>query len=173
MIQRCFALSYYLYCLRLRCLVSFLFYSTIDLQTAFTVCSLTALSRSVLSDYIKTYIKTAMAKNGGRSRFYSCAPAWLWESLDFRYCLSAINPVFAGWRMGFYNSLGLPFGWHTWSRWKQGKGRARQGRILLFAFDTDLPLFCRMVDVQRLAGVRWRLMPAPAIYTAMPSHTHA
>ncbi|VEE09647.1 Uncharacterised protein [Neisseria animalis] len=29
MIQRCFALSYYVYCLRLRCLVSFLFYSTI------------------------------------------------------------------------------------------------------------------------------------------------
>ncbi|VEE09463.1 Uncharacterised protein [Neisseria animalis] len=29
MIQRCFALPYYVYCLRLRCLVSFLFYSTI------------------------------------------------------------------------------------------------------------------------------------------------
>ncbi|VEE08453.1 Uncharacterised protein [Neisseria animalis] len=29
MIQRCFALPYYLYCLQLRCLVSFLFYSTI------------------------------------------------------------------------------------------------------------------------------------------------
>ncbi|VEE08973.1 Uncharacterised protein [Neisseria animalis] len=29
MILRCFALSYYLYCLRLRCLVSFSFYSTI------------------------------------------------------------------------------------------------------------------------------------------------
>ncbi|VEE08795.1 Uncharacterised protein [Neisseria animalis] len=33
MIQRCFALSYYLYCLRLRYLVSFLFYSTIYFQT--------------------------------------------------------------------------------------------------------------------------------------------
>ncbi|VEE09274.1 Uncharacterised protein [Neisseria animalis] len=30
MIQRCFALPYYVYCLRLRCLVSFLFYSTIQ-----------------------------------------------------------------------------------------------------------------------------------------------
>ncbi|VEE07403.1 Uncharacterised protein [Neisseria animalis] len=30
MIQRCFALPYYVYCLRLRCLVSFLFYSTIN-----------------------------------------------------------------------------------------------------------------------------------------------
>ncbi|VEE07751.1 Uncharacterised protein [Neisseria animalis] len=30
MIQRCFALPYYVYCLRLRCLVSFLFYSTIS-----------------------------------------------------------------------------------------------------------------------------------------------
>ncbi|VEE06514.1 Uncharacterised protein [Neisseria animalis] len=30
MILRCFALSYYLYCLRLRCLVSFSFYSTIN-----------------------------------------------------------------------------------------------------------------------------------------------
>ncbi|VEE06822.1 Uncharacterised protein [Neisseria animalis] len=29
MIHRCFALPYYVYCLRLRCLVSFLFYSTI------------------------------------------------------------------------------------------------------------------------------------------------
>ncbi|VEE07827.1 Uncharacterised protein [Neisseria animalis] len=29
MIQRCFALPYYVYCLRLCCLVSFLFYSTI------------------------------------------------------------------------------------------------------------------------------------------------
>ncbi|VEE09257.1 Uncharacterised protein [Neisseria animalis] len=29
MLQRCFALPYYVYCLRLRCLVSFLFYSTI------------------------------------------------------------------------------------------------------------------------------------------------
>ncbi|VEE08882.1 Uncharacterised protein [Neisseria animalis] len=29
MIQRCFALPYYVYCLRLRCLVSFSFYSTI------------------------------------------------------------------------------------------------------------------------------------------------
>ncbi|VEE06322.1 Uncharacterised protein [Neisseria animalis] len=29
MIQRCFALPYYVYCLRLRSLVSFLFYSTI------------------------------------------------------------------------------------------------------------------------------------------------
>ncbi|VEE08192.1 Uncharacterised protein [Neisseria animalis] len=29
MIQRCFSLPYYVYCLRLRCLVSFLFYSTI------------------------------------------------------------------------------------------------------------------------------------------------
>ncbi|VEE06224.1 Uncharacterised protein [Neisseria animalis] len=42
MIQRCFALPYYVYCLRLCCLVSFLFYSTIKgrlqnpiLQTAF------------------------------------------------------------------------------------------------------------------------------------------
>ncbi|VEE06894.1 Uncharacterised protein [Neisseria animalis] len=32
MIQRCFALPYYVYCLRLRCLVSFLFYSTIKLN---------------------------------------------------------------------------------------------------------------------------------------------
>ncbi|VEE08627.1 Uncharacterised protein [Neisseria animalis] len=29
MIQHCFALPYYVYCLQLRCLVSFLFYSTI------------------------------------------------------------------------------------------------------------------------------------------------
>ncbi|VEE08874.1 Uncharacterised protein [Neisseria animalis] len=33
MIQRCFALPYYVYCLRLRCLVSFLFYSTINGHT--------------------------------------------------------------------------------------------------------------------------------------------
>ncbi|VEE08645.1 Uncharacterised protein [Neisseria animalis] len=33
MIQRCFALPYYVYCLRLRCLVSFLFYSTIKKAT--------------------------------------------------------------------------------------------------------------------------------------------
>ncbi|VEE09760.1 Uncharacterised protein [Neisseria animalis] len=33
MIQRCFALPYYVYCLRLRCLVSFLFYSTINHQS--------------------------------------------------------------------------------------------------------------------------------------------
>ncbi|VEE07813.1 Uncharacterised protein [Neisseria animalis] len=32
MILRCFALSYYLYCLRLRCLVSFSFYSTIKMK---------------------------------------------------------------------------------------------------------------------------------------------
>ncbi|VEE07855.1 Uncharacterised protein [Neisseria animalis] len=32
MIQRCFALPYYVYCLRLRCLVSFLFYSTIYVE---------------------------------------------------------------------------------------------------------------------------------------------
>ncbi|VEE08099.1 Uncharacterised protein [Neisseria animalis] len=32
MIQRCFALPYYVYCLRLHCLVSFLFYSTILLN---------------------------------------------------------------------------------------------------------------------------------------------
>ncbi|VEE07964.1 Uncharacterised protein [Neisseria animalis] len=35
MIQRCFALPYYVYCLRLRCLVSFLFYSTIFLRIMF------------------------------------------------------------------------------------------------------------------------------------------
>ncbi|VEE06990.1 Uncharacterised protein [Neisseria animalis] len=33
MIQRCFALPYYVYCLRLRCLVLFLFYSTINMKT--------------------------------------------------------------------------------------------------------------------------------------------
>ncbi|VEE06687.1 Uncharacterised protein [Neisseria animalis] len=33
MIQRCFALPYYVYCLRLRCLVSFLFYSTIKVKS--------------------------------------------------------------------------------------------------------------------------------------------
>ncbi|VEE09431.1 Uncharacterised protein [Neisseria animalis] len=33
MIQRCFALPYYVYCLRLRFLVSFLFYSTIENHT--------------------------------------------------------------------------------------------------------------------------------------------
>ncbi|VEE09047.1 Uncharacterised protein [Neisseria animalis] len=33
MIQRCFALPYYMYCLRLRCLVSFLFYSTIVMMS--------------------------------------------------------------------------------------------------------------------------------------------
>ncbi|VEE06984.1 Uncharacterised protein [Neisseria animalis] len=38
MIQRCFALSYYLYCLRLRCLVSFSFYSTIFVGTANHKC---------------------------------------------------------------------------------------------------------------------------------------
>ncbi|VEE09502.1 Uncharacterised protein [Neisseria animalis] len=34
MIQRCFALPYYVYCLRLRCLASFLFYSTIKRPSA-------------------------------------------------------------------------------------------------------------------------------------------
>ncbi|VEE06976.1 Uncharacterised protein [Neisseria animalis] len=38
MIQRCFALPYYVYCLRLRCLVSFLFYSTIKRPSAKRAC---------------------------------------------------------------------------------------------------------------------------------------
>ncbi|VEE08116.1 Uncharacterised protein [Neisseria animalis] len=37
MIQRCFALPYYVYCLRLRCLVSFLFYSTIYFDTSYSL----------------------------------------------------------------------------------------------------------------------------------------
>ncbi|VEE07381.1 Uncharacterised protein [Neisseria animalis] len=37
MILRCFALSYYLYCLRLRCFVSFSFYSTIQAVYSITV----------------------------------------------------------------------------------------------------------------------------------------
>ncbi|VEE08417.1 Uncharacterised protein [Neisseria animalis] len=45
MILRCFALSYYLYCLQLRCLVSFSFYSTINNETA-------ALLRFAVSIYV-------------------------------------------------------------------------------------------------------------------------
>ncbi|VEE09411.1 Uncharacterised protein [Neisseria animalis] len=39
MIQRCFALPYYVYCLRLRCLVSFLFYSTIKDKLLSLLCT--------------------------------------------------------------------------------------------------------------------------------------
>ncbi|VEE06774.1 Uncharacterised protein [Neisseria animalis] len=40
MIQRCFALPYYVYCLRLRCLVSFLFYSTIKFKLYLILCKM-------------------------------------------------------------------------------------------------------------------------------------
>ncbi|VEE05710.1 Uncharacterised protein [Neisseria animalis] len=65
MIQRCFALPYYVYCLRLRCLVSFLFYSTIqkrkcekavcifDLQTAFVRQITAEVDYSTVTDLAK------------------------------------------------------------------------------------------------------------------------
>ncbi|VEE07512.1 Uncharacterised protein [Neisseria animalis] len=56
MIQRCFALPYYVYCLRLRCLVSFLFYSTIF----GIVCAFAALYYAVL--FNKKSLETGLLK---------------------------------------------------------------------------------------------------------------
>ncbi|VEE09019.1 Uncharacterised protein [Neisseria animalis] len=67
MIQRCFALPYYVYCLRLRCLVSFLFYSTIKsslINSCHELCKGLGLNECCAAENLPKIHKKAVCKNG-------------------------------------------------------------------------------------------------------------